>query len=71
MKGLAILGVILLLGGGYVFFQGASFTKDETVMKVGPLEAQVEQRQTIPPWVGAAGAVVGLVLIAAGLRKPA
>jgi hypothetical protein len=69
MKPLAIVGCLLILGGLFVLINGASFTKDKTVLKAGPLEANVKQTQTVPPWAGGAVIVVGIGLVAVGLRK--
>jgi hypothetical protein len=40
------------------------------VLKIGDVEAKVSQQNAIPPWVGGAGVVVGVILIVAGARKP-
>jgi hypothetical protein len=55
--------------GLFVLINGASFTKDKTVLKAGPLEANVKQQESVPPWVGGAALVVGGILVVAGLRK--
>jgi drug/metabolite transporter (DMT)-like permease len=69
MRPMTIIGALLVAAGLYVVINGASFTRDKTVLKVGPLEADVKQQQTIPPWAGAIGIVVGIGCIVAGVRK--
>lgn len=59
----------MLAAGLFILINGASFTKDKTVLKAGPLEANVKQQETVPPWVGGAALVVGVGLVVAGLRK--
>jgi hypothetical protein len=50
--------------------RGISWTDRETVVDIGPVEAQVEERETIPlsPIVGIASLVGGIVLVVAGVR---
>ncbi len=69
MRPMAIIGAILIAAGLYVVIDGASFTKDKTVAKIGSLEANVKQRESIPPWAGAVAIVAGVVCIVAGARK--
>lgn len=62
---LIVIGLIGLIWGGF------SFTREETVLDVGPIEATAEQRETIPigPVVGGIALVGGIVLVATGRRK--
>jgi hypothetical protein len=69
MRPLTIIGALLVAAGLFVLINGASFTKDKTVLKAGPLEANVKQQESVPPWVGGAALVVGIGLVVAGLRK--
>jgi hypothetical protein len=39
------------------------------VLKVGDFHATMEERQTVPPWVGAVAVVGGIVLLVAGSRR--
>lgn len=69
MRPMLILGALLAAAGLFVLVNGASFTKDSTVLKAGPLEAHVEKKQEVPPWVGAVAVVVGIGFIGLGMRK--
>ncbi len=69
MRPMMILGILFVAAGLYVVVNGASFTKDKTVFKAGPFEANVEKKQDIPPWVGALAIVAGVGLVVAGVRK--
>ena len=40
------------------------------MLKIGDVEAKVSQQHAIPPWVGGAAVVAGVVLIVVGARKP-
>jgi hypothetical protein len=68
MKVIQIVGLLLLLFGGYVLVRGLTVTRDREVLDVGGVSASVEERQRIPTWVGAVSAGVGLALIVAGAR---
>jgi hypothetical protein len=69
VKPMTIVGALLIAGGLYVLIQGASFTKDKTVLKAGPLEANVKTHQSIPPWAGGLAIAVGIGCVVVGLRK--
>jgi hypothetical protein len=66
MRGLLVLGVLLVLAGGYILIQGFTVTTKRDVLNVGPLEATVTEKQSVPPWLGGVGVAAGLVLIIAG-----
>ena len=62
---LIVLGVIALAYGGI------SYTKEEKVLDIGPLEATTKTRETIPlpPLLGGLALAGGVVLMIAGSRK--
>lgn len=70
MKITIIIGGLLAAAGLYVLLNGASISHDKTVLKAGPLEANVEKRESVPPWAGGVALVVGIGLIAVGFKKP-
>jgi hypothetical protein len=66
-----ILGVVLIILGIVGFaIGGITFTRQRTVLEVGPLEVQAEERETFPIAPLAAGAAVlaGIVLVVLGSR---
>ncbi|MEX2534386.1 MAG: hypothetical protein WD273_02210 [Trueperaceae bacterium] len=72
MRTATIIGVILVvLGIVALIYQGVSYTTEQTVLDVGPLEVEAEERRTIPlpPILGALSLIGGVVLIVAGRRK--
>ena len=69
MNPLVLVGILLAAVGGFILVRGLTYTKNRSVLKVGGLEASVEERQTIPTGVGAVAVVGGLVLIGAGAGK--
>jgi uncharacterized membrane protein HdeD (DUF308 family) len=72
MKPIVLAGVVLLiLGVAALAYQGFSYTTRETVVDIGPLkvDADRQKRVSLPPVLGIAAVVGGVVLIAAGMRK--
>jgi hypothetical protein len=69
MRPLTLVGLALLVLGGFVLFRGLNYTSRKSVLKVGDFNATVEERQTVPPWVGAVAVVGGIVLLVAGSRR--
>lgn len=72
MKTALVLGIVLVvLGALALIYQGVSYTKKEKVLDLGPLQASVEERKTLPlpPIVGVVLLAGGIVLIVAGTRK--
>jgi hypothetical protein len=66
-----LIGVILLVLGGFVLFRGLSFTSKRDVVKVGDLRASVDEQHTVPAWVGGVALAVGLGLVVIGVSKRA
>jgi hypothetical protein len=56
---LIVLGLVALLYGGF------SYTKREKVVDVGPLQATVDEKKTVPisPIVGVLALGAGLILV--------
>jgi hypothetical protein len=67
-----MLGIALIVLGVIAFaYQGITYTTQETILDVGPLQATVDKQETIPlpPIVGALSLVGGIVLLIVGARK--
>lgn len=62
---LIILGIVALIYGGI------SYTREETIVDLGPLQATAQTRETIPlpPILGGLALVGGIVLLVADSRK--
>ena len=64
-----IIAIALLIAGTLgLIYGGFSYTKDTTVVKLGPLEVTAKERQTvnIPLWLGVGAIVIGGVLLVIG-----
>jgi uncharacterized membrane protein YidH (DUF202 family) len=66
MNTLKIVGLILIAAGIIALVYGSfSYTKETHQAKLGPLELQVKEKETvnIPVWAGVGTIVVGAVLL--------
>ena len=72
MNPVKVIAIVLIVGGilGLVY-GGFSYTKDTTVVKVGPLEVSAKEKQTVnvPMWVGVGAIVVGGLLLVFGGKR--
>jgi hypothetical protein len=71
MRTSLIAGLVILALGAFVLLRGASFTSRRDVLKVGDVKVTANERQSIPPWVGWAAVLAGVVIIGAGARQRA
>ena len=72
MKPAVIVGVVLIIIGVIgLAYGGISYTKEKTVVDIGPIKATADTRETIPvpPVLGGIALVGGIVLIATAARK--
>jgi len=72
MNPVKVIAIVLMVGGmlGLVY-GGFSYTKDTTVVKLGPLEVSAKEKQTVnvPVWVGVGAIVVGGLLLVFGTKR--
>jgi uncharacterized membrane protein len=67
-----LLGIALIVLGVVAFaYQGITYTTREKVIDIGPLQASVDTKKTIPlsPLLGGLVLVGGIVLVAVGAKK--
>ncbi len=72
MKSTALVGIILIvLGIAALAYQGITYTQRETAFKAGPIhiEADREHFVPLPPIIGAAAVIGGIVLVVFGARR--
>lgn len=69
MKPLVLLGVVVAAIGGFILVRGLSYTKDKSVLEVAGIKASVEEKHSIPNWVGIVALVGGIGLVVAGAGK--
>lgn len=72
MKPIVLIGIALIvLGAIALVYQGITYTTQEKVLQIGPLEATKKTEKTIPlpPILGGAALTGGIVLVFIGSRK--
>ena len=72
MTAVKIVGVVLIIAGVLALvYGGFSFTKETHEAKLGPLELQVKEKETvnIPVWAGVGAIAIGAVLLLVPLKK--
>ena len=72
MNMVKLIGVVLIVAGVLgLAYGGFSYTKDTTVVKLGPLELSAKEKQTvnIPLWAGVGAIVAGVLILVVGGRK--
>jgi hypothetical protein len=70
MRALQIVGVVLIVIGLWVILRPPSYSHEESVLKLGEVEAKVQREHPVPGWLGGLALGAGVVLIAVGFRKP-
>jgi hypothetical protein len=72
MKPMTLVGfALIVLGLLALAYQGITYTTREKVIDLGPLQASVEKKKSIPlpPIVGALALAGGVVMVFIGSRK--
>ncbi len=72
MKASLVVGALLIvLGVVALGYKSFSYTSEETLLKIGPVEATADTRKTvgIPAWAGIAAILIGAAVIVAGRRR--
>jgi hypothetical protein len=69
MRALQIVGVVLIVIGLWVILRPPSYSHEESVLKLGDVEAKVQRQHPVPGWVGGIALGAGIVLIAVGFKK--
>jgi hypothetical protein len=64
-----IVGAILVAAGLFTIVRGVTYTRDESVFKLGDFEANLRTERRVPEWIGGVALGAGLVLIVLGVRK--
>jgi len=64
-----IVGAILIAAGLFMIIRPPSYSREESVFKLGDLEAKVQQQHSVPGWMGGIALGAGLVLVVLGLKR--
>jgi len=72
MNAIKVVALVLLIGGALGLAYGSfSYTKENHQTKIGPIELNVKEKETvnIPVWAGIGAMVLGGVLLLGGRRS--
>jgi hypothetical protein len=72
MNPIKVVAVLLLIAGVLILaYGGFSYTKENTAVKVGPVELSVKEKETVnfPVWAGVGAIVVGGLLLVFGGKR--
>jgi hypothetical protein len=69
MRTLQILGAVLVAAGLFLIVRPPTYPHQESVFKLGDIEATVQDKRTVPGWVGGVLLGAGCVLVIVGLKK--
>lgn len=72
MKPATVVGIVLIvLGAISLVHRTFTYSTEETVLQVGPLEATVENQQTfsVPLWAGVGLIILGAAVVVVGGRR--
>lgn len=69
MRPLMLIGVVLIVVGGYLFYNGGTFSTRKQVLEVGSVKVTAREEHQAPKWIAAVVAVVGLGLVVGGAAR--
>jgi len=72
MTPIKLVALVLIVAGALgLAYGGFSYTKDTTVVKLGPIELSAKEKETVnvPVWAGIGAIVVGGLLLVVGGKR--
>ena len=72
MNSIKAIALVLIVAGILgLTYGGLSYTKNTTVVKLGPIEVSAKEKETVnvPMWAGIGAIVVGGLLLIMGSKK--
>lgn len=69
MRALQISGLVLIVVGLWIIIRPPTYSRDETVLKLGDIEAKMQQERSVPEWAGGIALGAGLVIVLVGFRR--
>jgi len=64
-----ISGLVLMAIGLWIIIRPPSYSRDETVLRLGNIEAKMQQQRTVPEWAGGIALGAGIMIVLAGFKK--
>ena len=69
MSAIQVSGAVLIVIGVWMVIRPPSYSREESVFKLGDIEAKMQQEHRVPGWVGGIALGAGLVLFVGGTKK--
>ncbi|TLY78040.1 MAG: hypothetical protein E6K41_15370 [Gammaproteobacteria bacterium] len=69
MRAIQVSGAVLIVIGVWVVIRPPSYSHEESVFKLGDVEAKMQQERQVPGWVGGMALGAGLVLLVVGSKS--
>ena len=69
MKAFLVAGLVLIAAGIFLILHPPHYSSEQSVFKLGDVEARMQQEHPLPGWVGGAALGAGIVLLGTGLFK--
>jgi drug/metabolite transporter (DMT)-like permease len=69
MRASLVAGLVLIAAGVFLILRPPHYASEQSVFKLGDLEAKMQQERALPGWVGGVVLGAGIVLLGAGLFK--
>jgi drug/metabolite transporter (DMT)-like permease len=69
MKASLIIGLVLIAAGIFLIVRPPHYASEQSVFKIGSVEARMQQERALPAWVGGAVLGAGVILLGTGLLK--
>jgi len=69
VRAIQVLGAVLIVIGMWMVIRPPSYSREESVFKLGDVEAKMQQERQVPGWVGGMALGAGLVLLVVGSKS--
>ena len=69
MRALRISGLVLIAIGLWIIIRLPSYSHDDTVLKLGDIEAKMQQQRSVPEWAGGIALGAGIAIMLVGFRR--
>ncbi len=69
MRPQMLIGVLLIALGGFLFYNGGSFTTQKKLVEIGDLKVTAPEEHALPKWAGAVAVLAGLGLVVVGAQS--
>ena len=69
MRPLVLIGIIVTLIGGIVFYNGGNFTTRKKLVEIGDVTITGPDEHSVPKWAAGIAVLAGLGLVVAGSQR--